>query len=97
MDCTDSAVLLLLQATSEVLGVNLNLGPLGNKLMAVINALFTVLSILGIVADPTTEGVGDSSRALTYDKPRVNLVNSVRDSILIMILLIDSFCISGCD
>lgn len=64
------AVLLLLQATSEVLGVNLNLGPLGNKLMAVINALFTVLSILGIVADPTTEGVGDSSRALTYDKPR---------------------------
>ena len=64
------AVLLLLQATSEVLGVNLNLGPLGNKLMAVINALFTVLSILGIVADPTTEGVGDSSSALTYDKPR---------------------------
>lgn len=30
---------------------------------------FSVLSFLGIVTDPTTKGLGDSTRALTYDEP----------------------------
>ena len=41
-----------------------------DKLLAVVNALFGVLTILGIVTDPTTKGVGDSTQALTYDKPK---------------------------
>lgn len=28
-----------------------------------------VLAILGVFVDPTTSGIGDSSRALTYTKP----------------------------
>jgi phi LC3 family holin len=28
-----------------------------------------LLTILGIVNDPTTEGIGDSDRALLYDEP----------------------------
>ena len=51
-------------------GDTLDLGDLGNKLLAVVNALFAVLAILGIVTDPTTTGVGDSDRAMTYDKPK---------------------------
>jgi phi LC3 family holin len=35
----------------------------------VVNAAFGVLAILGIVTDPTTPGVKDSTRAMTYDKP----------------------------
>ncbi len=35
-----------------------------------INAVFVVLALLGIVADPTTKGVSDSERAKTYKKPR---------------------------
>ena len=31
---------------------------------------FGVLSILGIVTDPTTVGIGDSSQALGYDEPK---------------------------
>lgn len=38
--------------------------------MAVVNALFAVLTILGIVTDPTTAGVSDSAQALTYDIPK---------------------------
>lgn len=64
------AALLLVQVVAAVFGYTLNLGELGDKLLAVVNALFAVLTILGIVADPTTKGVGDSSQALTYDKPK---------------------------
>ena len=47
-------------------GLTIDLGDLGDKLLTVINALFAVLAILGVVVDPTTPGTGDSERALTY-------------------------------
>ena len=31
--------------------------------------LIEILAMLGIVVDPTTKGVSDSDRAMTYDKP----------------------------
>lgn len=64
------AVLLLIQVIAAVFGYTLDLGDLGNKLLAVVNAVFAVLAILGIVTDPTTAGVSDSALALTYDKPK---------------------------
>lgn len=35
-----------------------------------VNTLLMILVLLGIVTDPTTKGVGDSERALNYNKPR---------------------------
>lgn len=64
------AVLLLIQVVAAVFGYTLDLGDLGNKLLAVVNALFAVLALLGIVTDPTTAGVSDSTQAMTYDKPK---------------------------
>lgn len=64
------AVLLLVQVVAAVFGYTLDLDPLGDKLLAVVNSLFAVLAILGIVTDPTTKGVSDSAQALTYDKPK---------------------------
>ena len=64
------AVLLLVQVVAAVFGFTLELGELGDKLLAVVNALFAVLTILGIVTDPTTAGVGDSKLAMTYTKPK---------------------------
>ena len=63
------AVLLLVQAVAAVFGFTLDFGELSDKLLAVVNAVFVVLTILGVVVDPTTEGTGDSARALGYDKP----------------------------
>lgn len=63
------AVLLLAQAVAAVFGIHLELDVISDRLLAVVNALFGVLSILGIITDPTTEGVGDSERALSYDEP----------------------------
>ena len=64
------AVLLLIQAVATTFGYTLDLGELGNNLLAVVNAAFGVLAILGIVTDPTTEGVSDSRQALTYYNPK---------------------------
>lgn len=63
------AVLLLIQAVAAVFGYTLDLGEIGNKLIAVVNAVFGVLAILGIVNDPTTKGLSDSQRAMRYDTP----------------------------
>lgn len=63
------AILLLVQAVAAVVGIQLDFGALSEKLIAVVNAVFVVLSILGIVTDPTTAGIGDSTRALSRQKP----------------------------
>lgn len=34
-----------------------------------VNTLLMILVLLGIVTDPTTKGVADSERALTYNEP----------------------------
>ncbi len=64
------ALLLLIQVVASVFGYTLDLGDLGNKLLAVVNAAFAVLAILGVVTDPTTEGITDSTLAMTYDAPK---------------------------
>ena len=64
------AVLLLIQVIAATFGFTLDLGELGNNLLAVVNAAFGVLAILGIVTDPTTDGIYDSRQALTYRKPK---------------------------
>ena len=63
------AVLLLIQAVADVVGFQLDFGDISEKLIAVVNAVFVVLSILGIVVDPTTADFGDSTRAMTYTTP----------------------------
>lgn len=64
------AILLLVQVVAAVFGFTLDLGDLGNKLLDVVNALFAVLTIMGIVTDPTTAGVSDSKQAMTYNTPK---------------------------
>ncbi len=66
------AVLLLIQVVGAVFGYTLDFGELGNRLLAVVNAAFALLSVLGVVTDPTTSGVSDSDQALSYDKPKEN-------------------------
>ena len=64
------AMLLLVQVIAALFGFELQLGDLGDKLLAVVNALFAILALLGVVNDPTTAGMSDSTLAMTYDKPK---------------------------
>lgn len=43
---------------------------LNQQLADIINALFAVLAILGVVTDPTTASISDSKQALTYEEPK---------------------------
>ena len=63
------AVALLVQAVAAVFGLSIDLSGIGARVLAVVEAAFVVLSILGIVVDPTTKGLADSARALGYDEP----------------------------
>lgn len=64
------AALLLVQAVLACFGVSWDYSQVSEELLGVVNSLFAVLAIVGVVADPTTEGIGDSERALTYDEPK---------------------------
>jgi phi LC3 family holin len=64
------ALLILVQTVANVFGFVIDLGELSGKLLAVVEAVFIVLAILGIVVDPTTEGMTDSEQALTYTEPK---------------------------
>lgn len=64
------AILILAQAVAAVFGYTLDFKDISAKLIAVVEAVFSVLAILGVVVDPTTEGIEDSKLAMTYDEPK---------------------------
>lgn len=64
------AALLLIQAVGKVFGFELDFGELGNNLTAVVNTVFALLAVLGVVVDPTTKGTSDSEQAMTYGEPK---------------------------
>ncbi len=63
------ALALTAQAIAAVFGWEIDLTTAVGKLLTVVNTVFALLVVLGIVVDPTTEGVGDSERALSYTEP----------------------------
>ena len=63
------ALVLAIQAVAAVFGWTLDFTRLIGKLIAVIDTVFALLVILGIVVDPTTAGVGDYQRAMGYEEP----------------------------
>lgn len=63
------ALALVVQAVAALFGYTLDLSTTVGKILAVVDAVFAVLVILGIVNDPTTAGVGDSERAKGYEEP----------------------------
>jgi len=64
------AVLLLTTQVCALFGIELELTWLSDQLSEIVTATFTVLAILGIVNDPTTDGLSDSEQAMTYTAPK---------------------------
>ena len=64
------AVLLLVQQVAAMFGAEINLGDLGDKLLLIVNQIFVILVILGIIQDPTTATFADSAQAMTYKTPK---------------------------
>lgn len=63
------ALLMLAKTVANLFGCTIEIIEVESDLLAVIESVFMVLGIIGVVADPTTKGFGDSEQALTYDTP----------------------------
>lgn len=53
------AILLLAQVVAVPFGYKFNIDQVNKQLLDIINAAFGVLTIIGVVADPTTSGITD--------------------------------------
>lgn len=63
-------VLLLVQQILALFGVTFDFSNLSSQLLEIVNTIFVLLAISGVVIDHTTEGVSDSKQALGYEKPK---------------------------
>ena len=63
-------VLLLVQPILALFGVDIDLGAVGNTLLAIVDGVFVLLALLGIITDPTTAGMSDSDQGMTYTEPK---------------------------
>ena len=63
------ALALLAQAFANIFNLTLEFGDTVDKILVFINVLFAFLVLIGVVNDPTTAGLSDSERALTYTEP----------------------------
>lgn len=50
-----------------------------NQTIEVVNSILTFLTLIGVIVDPTTNGFGDSERALGYDEPYADSEDSKTD------------------
>ena len=61
---------LLVKQVLDIFGVQVDLDVLQIQLTDLIETIFILLGILGIVQDPTTKGVADSDKAMNYTEPK---------------------------
>ncbi len=63
------AVLLLVSQVCAIFGVQIDTAAISDQLIGIVGTVFTIFALLGIVTDPTTQGVNDSDRAMEYQEP----------------------------
>lgn len=61
----------LLAIASTVILLAQQLGfKLPDNIADIVNTFLTLLVLVGVINDPTTEGISDSPKALTYSEPK---------------------------
>ncbi|WP_084591388.1 phage holin [Ureibacillus sinduriensis] len=63
-----SAFVLLINHTASLFGVDITL--ISAKVQQLLESILLILALFGIIIDPTTAGVHDSSQVMVYSKPR---------------------------
>lgn len=71
----NKATLLAIASTVILLAQQLGL-KLPDNIADIVNTFLTLLVLLGVINDPTTEGISDSPNALTYTEPKKELGES---------------------
>lgn len=65
----NKATLLAIASTVILLAQQLGF-KLPDNIADIVNTFLTLLVLLGVINDPTTEGISDSPNALTYTEPK---------------------------
>ncbi|MFE3573699.1 phage holin [Lysinibacillus sp. NPDC059133] len=66
-----SLIALLLVLANQIAGIfNVDITIYNGQVTAISETILSILGLLGIIIDPTTEGASDSSQALNYGTPR---------------------------
>lgn len=68
----NKATLIAISSTVILLAQQLGL-KLPDNIADVVNTVLTLLVLLGVINDPTTAGVSDSIKVLTYTEPKKEL------------------------
>lgn len=66
------AILLLIQQVCGMFGIKIEIAGLTDQLLAIIGTVFAILSLIGVVNDPTVATLSDSNQAMTYTEPKVD-------------------------
>jgi len=61
-------LLVLANQIAELFGLDIKV--YNEQVTALSETILGILALLGIIIDPTTNGVSDSNQALNYDKPK---------------------------
>ena len=64
------AILLLAQQVCALFGLELNVNGISEQLIAIIGTVFAILTLIGVVNDPTVASLSDSAQAMTYTEPK---------------------------
>ena len=64
------AIFLLVQQILGLFGVDIDFSKYTEQILSIVNTVFVILAILGIVVDPTTANFSDSELAMTYEEPK---------------------------
>lgn len=60
------AILLLVSQVLEIFGITFDYESISSQLIAIVGTIFLILTLLGVVVDPTTDGINDSDLAMIY-------------------------------
>lgn len=61
------AILLLITQILDIFGLKIDLSTLEGQLKSIIETIFMILTLVGVVVDPTTEGIKDSENAMNKE------------------------------
>ena len=63
-------MLMLVQVVLSIFGYSFEVEKVQGKLLDLVDAVFTVLVIVGVINDPTTVVFSDSKAAMEYSQPK---------------------------
>ncbi|MGE7093571.1 phage holin [Lysinibacillus sp. NPDC048646] len=66
-----SLIALLIVLANQIAGIfHVDITIYNDQVTAISETVLSILGLLGIIIDPTTQGASDSTQALKYNKPK---------------------------